>query len=268
LAQAVDKHRAPIVRLFIDKGATLDEKIHGNVIQLAIEGGDLATIKALLSADPKASPTHHEYTTEAIDHAIQQNKVDVIKLLLELGADITSGEAFRLALHYSHGMEVAGILYNHNRSALLPHVTETYLKAAAANNIKALRFWLKNDVPIDVKNKDGETALHMAAKKGATEALGALVEANSACDFVNARSSTGATALYAAIDNANRSRPERTLKIIKLLVEHGADHRIGVKEISSTRAHLAMPRKYVISLGLSDIVDYFDQVEGEKDDVI
>jgi hypothetical protein len=165
-------------------------------------------------------------------------------------------------------MEVAGILYNHNRSALLPRVTETNLKAAAGNNVKAIRFWLKNDVPIDVKNKDEETALHMAAKKGATEVLAALVEANSARDFVNARSNTDATALYAAIDNANGSQRERTLKIIKLLVEHGANHRIGVKEMSSTRSHLAMPRKYVISLGWSDIVDYFDQVEGERDDVI
>jgi len=215
LAQAVKERRAPIVWLFIGKGATPDEKIHGNVIRAAIEGGDLPTIKALLSVDSKASRTYHEHTTEAIDHAIQRNKVDIIKLLLELGADITSGEAFRLALRYSHGMEVASILYNHNRSALLPHVTETYLKATAANNIKAIRFWLKKDVPIDVKNKDGETASHMAAKKGAIEALAALVEENSAQDFVNARSNTGATALYAAIDNAKTSQPERTLKIIK-----------------------------------------------------
>jgi ankyrin repeat protein len=53
LAQAVNERRAPIVRLFIDKVAAPDEKIHGNVIQAAIEGGDLATIKALLSADSK-----------------------------------------------------------------------------------------------------------------------------------------------------------------------------------------------------------------------
>jgi hypothetical protein len=176
LAQAVRGRHAEIVQLFIAKRATPDEKVHGNIVRDAIEAGDLPTIKALLSADFKNSPTGKPcYATENIGHAIKRNKIDVIKLLLELGADITDGEAFRLALHYDHWMDVAGLLYNHNRSALLPFVTETYLKAAAANNVKTVRFWLRNGIPIDVKTKDGNTALHTAAAKGAVEALAALL---------------------------------------------------------------------------------------------
>jgi len=155
LAQAVKERRAEIVQIFIDKGATPDEKIHGRIIFLAVEGADPPTIKALLSGDSKTSPNRHEYITKALDHAIQGNKVDVIRLLLGLGADITDGKAFKLALIYIHGVEVAGILYNHSRSALLPFAAESYLKAAAANEAKTVRFWLKNDIPIDVKNKDG-----------------------------------------------------------------------------------------------------------------
>jgi ankyrin repeat protein len=264
LAQAVRGRRAEIVQLFIAKGATPDEKVHGNIVLDAIEAGDLPTIKALLSADSKNSPTGKPcYATQNIRHAIQRNKVDVIKLLLELGADITDGEAFILALRYDHWMDVAGLLYNHSRSALIPFVTETYLKAAAANNVKTIRFWLRNGIPIDVKNKDGNTALHTAAAKGAVQALAALLEANSTGEFVNNRSNTGATAMFAAIDTAKRSNPQRTLKIIKLLVQHGANHHLGVNVISATRGDVSTPRGLALLFGLSDIVSYFDELEGK-----
>jgi hypothetical protein len=94
--------------------------------------------------------------------------------------------------------------------------------------------------------------------------LKALLEGNSRREFVNAQSSTGATALYAVIDTLKKNYPERTLKVIELLVEHGADHNIGAKSISPVRGQLVTPREYAMSLGLLDIVAYFDEVENKN----
>jgi hypothetical protein len=240
-------------------GATPEEKVHGNIVLDAIEAGDLPTIKALLSTDAKESPTRRPcYATENIGRAIQRNKIDVIKLLLELGADIADGEAFKAAMQYTHWMDVCSLLYNHNRSALLPFVTETYLKAAAANKVENVRFWLENNIPIDVKNQRGETALHIAAANGAAEVLTVLLEASSTPEFVNAQSKAGATAIFAAIDTPKRSNHERTLKIIKLLVQHGANG------IVLSREDISATRGLALLFNLSGIVSYFDDLEKER----
>jgi hypothetical protein len=67
--------------------------------------------------------------------------------------------------------------------------------------------------------------------------------------------------MFAAIDTAKRSNPQRTLKIVRLLVQHGANHRLGVNVISSTRGDVSTPRGLALLFGLSDIVSYFDELE-------
>jgi ankyrin repeat protein len=88
-----------------------------------------------------------------------------------------------------------------------------FAEAVAAGDIPKLRILLDQGASINAKNKEGETALMVAALEGRTDMVRFLIDRGA---DLNARDVVGATPLlYAALGGS--------LDTIQLLVEKGAD---------------------------------------------
>ncbi|MEZ0261421.1 MAG: ankyrin repeat domain-containing protein [Alphaproteobacteria bacterium] len=145
-------------------------------------------IKKALDAGADAKGTAKDSYTERrmISWAAEDGRAEVIRLLVERGADPNSGEGGR----YTPLMRV---------------VTNGSSEAA-----KAL---LELGAKPEIKNYDGETPLLIAAKNGQGDIVRALVEHGA---DINARNAAGETALHlvAAKGHAN---------LVKYLMDKGAD---------------------------------------------
>ncbi len=112
------------------------------------------------------------------------------------------------------------------------YLKEKLLKAATNGNnedgIKNIINLVYSGADVNVQNKNGDTALHLATDNENTEIIKKLIEAGA---DVNVQNKNGDTALHLAIDNKNT-------EIIKKLIEAGADVNVQNKN-GDTALHLA-----------------------------
>jgi acyl-CoA-binding protein len=106
-------------------------------------------------------------------------------------------------------VENGGFFEDHNNSS----ETEL-LNAASANDTEKLRDLLEREgVDVNMKDSSGQTALHLAADKGALQSLFYLLEAGA---DVKATDHDGISALQAAVIAGN-------VKACQMLIDYGAD---------------------------------------------
>ena len=89
------------------------------------------------------------------------------------------------------------------------------LVAASADNTQAVIIFLKNGAFLHTTDSDGNTALHIAAKKKNKEMASAIIKRMTR-DNVKIKNNDGNTALHIAADNNDKS-------IAQILVKRGAD---------------------------------------------
>jgi ankyrin repeat protein len=234
---AVRNQKAEVVQIFMDMGGgTLKDSSFSEIAKDAIESGDLETIKALLSketANPiKGKPSQ---ATQHLPHAALRCKLDVVTLLLNLGADPSDNKALNVCIESSNNPnftaanskiwnEISKLLFLHNPAVATPLLPSLLRAATSRNNADGVCFWLSHNAPIDTRYEGGRTILHYAAAADAVECLAILLEVNAAAEFVNARAGSGATALHAAVRGVKMyAASESHLGVVKMLVAHGAD---------------------------------------------
>ena len=243
---SVRNEKAEIVQFFMDVGGgTLSHSEFGEIVKEAVERGHLDTIKALLSRE-----TSHPISgkvlqaTQHLPHAALRCKLEVVKLLLELGGDSSDNKALNECIACSDNsnfrneiewFKVSKALFLHNHAAAAPLLPYLLRTAANCNNTEGVQFWLSHQAPVNAIFERGKTILHYAAAADATDCLpvllgeisrlpSILVKDDIKENFINTRSNSGATALHAAIRGVKMyAESSSHLGTIKLLVAHGAD---------------------------------------------
>ncbi|KAH9055869.1 hypothetical protein EDB83DRAFT_1091321 [Lactarius deliciosus] len=209
----IDKHPQHLNAQVGRRGTPLHATLfngHIEVAQLLGERG--ADVNAL--NESKMTPLHF---------VSQYGHLAAAKWLLDCGADANSqdvhGQTPLLFAAWRGHVEVARILVlEHNAEVNTRTVLGfTSLMLASMDGNDAVRFLLDHNVDADVRNNNGDTALHFAASFGHLEASRILLERNAA---VNPQNNNGFTPLHQA---SKGSIGEGYPDVVQLLLDHGAD---------------------------------------------
>jgi ankyrin repeat protein len=190
-------------------------------IHRAVEAGDLALVKQILKRDPGAltSRDNNRFREMPIHFAAASGNVDMMRLILDAGADIDAGDsdnstALGIAAMRKHPEMVTFLIehgadVNHrDRKADCPLSFAVYGKDETI--IKQL---VVAGADLWFRNPNGETLMHIAGMRGLIEFVTYLVDHGS---DMEAKSSNGGTPLgFAAMGGQT--------EVVQLLLDRGAN---------------------------------------------
>ncbi len=186
----------------------------------ACRRGDIDAVREMIAADPAVVDADDEYEWRPIFHAGLWRHEDIVRLLIEAGADLSAHDGY--VLHYAgevpNNKNIVWLLIQYG--ALDAHVRPTddlsrqFLVSvflADAARVKALL----NRHPHLATAVDGrgDQPVHHAARNGDTEIVRLLISHGADVNVANDR---GHTVLYCAGGHGH-------LDTVKLLLESGAD---------------------------------------------
>ncbi|KAK5056122.1 hypothetical protein LTR84_012675 [Exophiala bonariae] len=151
------------------------ESRSANLIATAIEAGDIEQVRDLLRKDPSVINTPDEDGQPLLHIAVQENKKDIVALLLQYGASIeVKGYHGWRALHIAASLgnlELVELCLQHNASVMQrTNTSQTALhKAASTKSVAVMRRLLEAGADPNAQNERGMTALHVAAHKNDIE---------------------------------------------------------------------------------------------------
>jgi ankyrin repeat protein len=189
-------------------------------IHAACQRGDIATVLALIAADPAVVDAADEHGWRPIFHAGLWRQLDVVRLLLAAGADVAAEDGY--VLHYAgevpNNKAIVTLMLQYG--ALDAHVRPTddlsrqFLAAvflADAPRVRALL--VRHPHLATMPDGRGDRPLHHASRNGDTEIVRLLIEHGAE---VNATTPRGHTVLYCAGGHGH-------LECLLLLLKEGAD---------------------------------------------
>ena len=186
----------------------------------AASNGDQDTIKKILEQDPGQVNQDDQYEWRPIFHAGLRRHYDVVKHLIDCGADLAAHDGY--VIHYAgevpNNKEIVSLLVTYG--ALDAHTEPTselarqFIYAVFLANSERVNAMLRDDPElVQERYARGDTALHHAARNGDLEIVRQLV--SSGAD-VNATTDNNHFSLYCA---AGHGHVETT----QYLVDEGAD---------------------------------------------
>ena len=186
----------------------------------AAANGDLDAVKKIVEHDPRAVNQDDKYEWRPIFHAGLRRRYDVVKYLIDNGADLAAHDGY--AIHYAgevpDNKEVVALLIAYGGlDAHAEPSSETarqFIYAVFLANVQRVNAMLRDNAKLAYERyARGDTALHHAARNGDLEIVEQLV--GSGAD-VNGTSDHAHFPLYCA---AGHGHVETT----RYLVEQGAD---------------------------------------------
>lgn len=157
-----------------------------------VKNDNVAEAQTLLrdGADPNVLDSNGSHP---LFWAVRNNNIELVRLLLDHGADPNAKNMVKEAYPYG-GLLPLGV-------------------ASAEGNIGIIRMLLAKGGAVNGQQRDGKTALHLAARSGKNEAVRVLLESQA---DVNVADDYGQTPLWAAAVRGH-------VRIAKELLAHGAD---------------------------------------------
>ncbi len=186
----------------------------------AAANGDLDLVKKIVEREPQLVNQDDQYEWRPIFHAGLRRHYDVVKYLIDAGADLAAHDGY--AIHYAgevpDNKEVVSLLVAYGGlDAHAKPSSETarqFIYAVFLANVQRVSAMLRvNAKLVQERYARGDTALHHTTRNGDLEIVEQLV--SSGAD-VNATSDHGHFPLYCA---AGHGHVETT----RYLIEHGAD---------------------------------------------
>ncbi len=234
--------RAEVAVALLDAGA--DIEIHGwegmTPLGVAARYGSVATARVLLQRGAALVPAGEDRERAALSIAAEAGQVEMLKLLVEHGADV-------------------------NRSdTSLYHATALH-EAAAGGQVEAARYLVSQKAVVDAPGYEKATPLHAAAKEGAAAVVELLLASGA---DVNSRDASNYTALQKAASRKDTAvlqalvkggaeigyvlhdvLARNNLEAARILIEHGADLTLR-DETGSQPLHIAVDRRLAEAVAL------------------
>ena len=168
----------------------------------ACSRGDLETVRRMVSEDPSLVDADDEHKWRPIFHAALHRRTEVVRFLIESGADLSAHDGY--VLHYAGEVpgnkEIVGLLITYG--ALDAHVrppsdlVRQFLAALFLGDESRVRAMLERHSQLATQvDGRGDYPIHHAARNGDTEIVRLLIE-NGA--DVNVAGQRGHTVLYCA----------------------------------------------------------------------
>ena len=186
----------------------------------AAANGDLDAVKKIVEQDPRLVNQDDKYEWRPIFHAGLRRHYDVVKYLINCGADLAAHDGY--AIHYAgevpNNKEVVSLLITYGgldaHAEPSSEAARQFIYAVFLANVQRVNAMLRgNPQLVHERYARGDTALHHATRNGDLKIVEQLV--GSSAD-VNLTSDHGHFPLYCA---AGHGHVETT----QYLVEHGAD---------------------------------------------
>ncbi|KAF7854142.1 uncharacterized protein EAF02_011760 [Botrytis sinoallii] len=246
-----------LVQLFIEHGASIDSSdgLYGSALTNACYHGHKSTVRLLLRAGAKMYSDELPGLNTPLEAAAEGGHTEIVKILLDAGADVSDEGADRIALHFAVKDKVIfELIHNHgaNINALGGRYENVLQAAAREGNLEVMAICLDHGVDINktgggfgnalqaailsgsqaftyllnrgadpfLKGGKFGTTLQTAAYQGAVEIVKTLLELglrDEACGFWG-------SALEAAEHGIGNSADKKT--IVDLLVERGGGIRL------------------------------------------
>ena len=186
----------------------------------AAANGDLDAVKQILEQDPTQVNQDDQYEWRPIFHAGLRRHYDVVKYLIDCGADLAAHDGY--VIHYAgevpNNKEVVSLLITYGgldaHTQPASEIARQFIYAVFLANVERVSAMLRdNSELVEERYARGDTALHHATRNGDLDIVKQLV--SSGAD-VNVVADQGHFPLYCA---AGHGHVETT----QYLVENGAD---------------------------------------------
>ncbi len=213
----------------------------------AIIGGNRAIVELLISRGATIEP-HSEHL---LDYAVSKNRVDIVKLLLENGADASKAPRIladnheMIELLKTYGVAPADI--NAQNDMGWPPLVVACRGDNREHPIKIQRL-LALGADIDVRNYKGKTALHYAAKAGFLKVINLLIEKGATID---APDTNGETPLFDALRSTIKDGEKQRASVEALLVKGAnpnAENRKGLTPLNVAQRMRRAGAKKVVEM--------------------
>ena len=189
-------------------------------IHEAAASGDLDAVKKIVEQDPQLVNQDDEYEWRPIFHAGLRRHYDVVKYLIDYGADLAAHDGY--VMHYAgevpDNKDVVSLLVAYGgldaHTKPSAELARQFIYAVFLANVPRVKFMLGDNPELaQERYARDDTALHHAARNGDTKIVELLVSCGA---DVNARSEPGHFPLYCAAGHGH-------LETTQFLVENGAD---------------------------------------------
>ena len=186
----------------------------------AAASGDLDAVKKIVELDPQSVNEDDKYDWRPIFHAGLRRHYDVVKYLIDRGADLAAHDGY--AIHYAGEVpgnkEVVALLVAYGgldaHAKPSTELARQFIYAVFLANLPRVSAMLSEYTELTQERyARGDTALHHAARNGDLEIVEQLVSCGAA---PNAMSDHGHFPLYCAAGHGH-------LETTRYLVDNGAD---------------------------------------------
>tara|TARA_Y100001970_G_scaffold36092_1_gene44621 strand:+ start:3997 stop:4641 length:645 start_codon:yes stop_codon:yes gene_type:complete len=146
------------------------------------------------------------------------------------------------------------IMENYEKAYIREFLNKQLFDAVECGNIEIVKMMIQFGADKDMKDKDGDSALHYAAQFGHTDVVKLLLDAGAVKEVKN---NDGATPLHYAIG-------ENNFDAVKLLLDAGAEMEVK-DEDGKTPLHWAAESTEAGEDGYTDIVELLLDMEADKE---
>jgi ankyrin repeat protein len=259
LLLALSQGHAEVVKYLLEAGAdvTLADEVGNTALYLAVELDQVEIVRLLLSHSKAELNVKGQRGMTLLLLALRRGHAEVVKYLLEAGADVTlADEAGNTALYQAVGRghsEIVRILLSHSKAELNVRGQRgmtPLLLALSQGHAGVVKYLLEEGADVTLANEVGDTALHLAVMKK-NSALVKLLLAYPEIE-INAKNCQGIMPLMMAFHI-------QCLEIAKLLISSGADISV-TGENNNTVLHLEANKQKSILGGILSLSSEHQQL--------